>query len=164
MGTIKNINSRDPADTEEIKKRCKEHTKDMHRKDPSETDYYNGVVSNLQADILRSKIKWALGNTAVNKASGCYRIPVELIKTLTDDAIKVLHSVCQQMWKTQQWPPDWKRSILIPIPKKRCTKECANHWTITLLSHASKVMLKIFHVRLQHYVNQELSEVHVHLC
>ena len=136
----------------------------MYRKDPNEPDYYSGMVSNLEADILRSKIKWALGNTAVNKASGCCRIPVELIKTLTDDTIKVLHSVCQQIWKTQQWPPDWKRSILIPIPKKCCTKECANHWTIALLSHASKVMLKILHARLQHYSNQELPDVHVRVC
>ena len=119
---------------------------------------------NQEPDILESKVKWALGNTAVNKASGCYRIPVELIKTLMDDAIKVLHSVCQLIWKAQQWPPDWKRSILIPIPKKCCTKECANHWTIALLSHASKVMLKILHARLQHYANQELPDVHVHVC
>ena len=97
MGTIKNINSRDPADTEEIKKRCKEHTKEMHRKDPSETDYYNGVVSNLQADILRSKIKWALGNTAVNKASRCNEIPAELFRSLKEDAINVLHSLCRQI-------------------------------------------------------------------
>ena len=102
----------------------------MYRKDPNEPDYYNGVVSNLEADILRSKIKWALGNTAVNKASGCYRIPVELIKTLMDDAIKVFHSLYQQIWKTQEWPQDWKRSILIPIPKKGSTKESANHQTM----------------------------------
>ena len=91
-------------------------------------------------------------------------IPAELFKSLKDDAIKVLHSVCQLIWKAQQWPPDWKRSILIPIPKKCCTKECANHWTIALLSHASKVMLKILHARLQHYANQELPDVHVHVC
>ena len=159
MGTINDRNGRDLGDTEEIKKRWKEYTEELYEKYLNEPDYYNGVVSNLEADILRSKIKWALGNTAVNKASGCYRIPVELIKTLMDDAIKVLHSVCQLIWKAQQWPPDWKRSILIPIPKKCCTKECANHWTIALLSHASKVMLKILHARLQHYANQELPDV-----
>ena len=94
----------------------------MYRKDPNEPDYYSGMVSNLEADILRSKIKWALGNTVVNKASGCCRIPVELIKTLTDDTIKVLHSVCQQIWKTLPWPQDWRRSVLIPIPKKGSIK------------------------------------------
>ena len=98
-------------------------------------------------------------HAAVNKASGCDEIPAGLFKSLKDDAIKVLHSLCQQIWKTQQWPQDWKMSILIPIPKKGSTKECANHWTVALISHASKVMLKILHARLQHYANQELPDV-----
>ena len=102
---------------------------------------------------------WALGSTAVNNSSGCDRILVELFGTLKDDAIKVLHSLCQQIWKTQQWPQDWKRPILIPIPKKGSTKECANHLTTALISHASKVMLKILHARRQHYVNQEIPDV-----
>ena len=101
----------------------------------------------------------ALGNTVVNKASGCDGIPVELFKTLKDDAVKVLHSVCQQIWKIQWWPQDWKRSILIPTPKKGSTKECSNHQTIALISRASKLMLKILHARLQHYIMKELLEV-----
>ena len=116
------------------------------------------MVSHPQPDILE-KVKWALGSTAVNKASVCDRIPVELFKTLEEKVIKVLHPIRQQIWKTQQWPQDWKRSILIPIPKKGSTKECANHQTIALIFHASKVMLKILHARLQHYVNQELPDV-----
>ena len=104
------------------------------------------------------EVKWALRSTAVNNASGCNEIPAELFKSLKEDAIKVLHSLCQQIWKTQQWPQDWKRSILIPIPKKGGIKECANHWTVVLIFCASKVMLKILCARLQHYVNQELPD------
>ena len=132
------------------------------KKDPSELDGYNGVASHPEPDILDSEVKWALGSTAVNKASGCDGIP-ELFKALKDDAIKVLHSICQQIWKTWQWPQAWKRSNPIPIPKKGSTKECANHWTVAHISHASKIMLKILHARLQHYVNQELPEVQVGL-
>ena len=131
----------------------------MFKKDPDEPDDYNGVVSYPEPDILEGLVKWALGSTAINKASRCDRIPVELFKTLKDDTLKVLHSICQQIWKTPQWPHDWKRSILIPIPKKGSTKECANHQTTALISHASKVMLKILHARLQHYMNQELPAV-----
>ena len=112
------------------------------------------MVSHPEPDILESEVKWALGSTAVNKTSGCDGIPVELFKTLKDDAIKMLHSICQQIWKIQQWPQDWKSSILIPIPKKSNAKECPNHWTTALISHARKVMLKI---RL--YANQELPDV-----
>ena len=117
------------------------------------------MFSHPEPDILECEVKWALRSTAVNKASGCDEIPVKLFKSLKDEAIKVLHSLCQQIWKTQQWPQDWKRSILIPIPKKGSTKECANHQTVALISHASKVMLKIQHARLQNYVNQELPDV-----
>ena len=105
--------------------------------------------------------QWALRSTAANKASGCDEIPAELFKSLKEDAIKVLHSLCQQIWKTQQRPQDWKRPILIPIPKKGSTKECANRWTTALISLASKIMLKILHARLQHYVNQKLPDVQV---
>ena len=133
--------------------------KNCTKKDLNELDYYNGVVSHPEPDILESKVKWALGSTAVNKASGCDGISIELFKTLKDDAIKVLHSVCQQIWKMQQWLQDWKRSILIPVPKKGSTKERASHQTTVLIPHASKVMLKILHARLQHYANQELPDV-----
>ena len=133
---------------------------DLYKKDLNESDYYAGVVSHTKPDILECEVKWALGSTAVNKTSGCAGILVELLfKTLKDDAIKVLHSICQQIWKTQQWPQDWKRTILIPIPKKGSTKECSDHQTVALISHASKVMLKILHARLQHYANQELRNV-----
>ena len=128
------------------------------KKDLNELDYYNGVASHTQPDILECEIKQALGTTAVNKVSGCNGIPVELFKTPKDHAIKVFHSICQQIWKAQQWPQDWKWSILIPTAKKSSTKECANHWTIAPIFHASKVMLKILHARLQHYVNQELPD------
>jgi len=106
MGTIKNRNDRDLVDTEEIKKRWKEYTKELGKKDLNELDFYDGVVSHPEPDILDSKVKWALGNTAVNKASGCNRIPGELFKTLKEKVIKVLHPICQQIWKTQQWPQD----------------------------------------------------------
>ena len=102
---------------------------------------------------------WALGSITTNKASGSDRIPVELFQILKDDAVKVLHSICQQIWKTQQWPQEWKRSVLIPIPKKGNAKECPNYHTIALISHVSKVMLNILQVRLQQYVNHELPDV-----
>ena len=129
------------------------------KKDLNELDYYDGVVSQPESDILECKVKWTLRSTAVNKASGCDEIPAELFKSLNDDIIKVLHSLCQQIWKTQQWPQDWKRSTLIPIPKKGSTKEYANHQTVVLISHASQIMLKILHARLQHYANQELPKI-----
>ena len=141
MGTIKDRNGRDLVDAEEVKNRWKEYTEELHKNDLNEPDYYDGVVGHPKPDSLESEVKWALGSTAVNKARGYNGIPVELFKTLKDDAIKVLHSICQQIWKTQQWPQDWKRSILIPIPKKGSAKECASHRTIALISHASKVML-----------------------
>ena len=131
------------------------------QKDLKELDYYDSVVSYPKPDILQFEVKWALRSPAVNKASGCDEIPAELFKSLKDDAIKDLHSLYRQIWKNQQWPQDWKRSILIPIPKKGSTKECANHQTVALISHARKVTLKILHARLQHYANQELSDVQV---
>ena len=129
MGTIKDKQGRDLVDAEEIKKRWEEYTEELYKKDLNETDYYDGVVSHPEPDILECEIKWALRSSAVNKASGCDKIPAELFKSLKEDAIKVLHSLCEQIWKTQQWPQDWKRSILIPIPKKGSSKECANHQT-----------------------------------
>ena len=119
------------------------------------------MISHLKPDIPECKVKWVLGSITTNKASGGDGIPVELFQILKDDAMKVLHSVCQQIWKTQQWPQDWKRSVFIPIPKKGNAKECSNYWTIALISHTSKVIFKILQARLQQYVNYELPDVHV---
>src|SRR5574340_539116 len=132
----------------------KKYKKDFH--DP---DNHNGVITHLQPDILECKVKWALGSITMNKASGGDGILIELFQILKDDAVKVLHSICQQIWKTQQWPQDWKRSVFIPIPKKGNAKECPNYRTIALISHASKVMLKILQARLQQYVNCEVPDV-----
>ena len=115
-------NSRDLVEAEEIKKRWKEYTEELYKNYCNESDNHNGVVSHPELDILECEVRQALGSTAVNKARGCSGIPAELFKTLKDDAIKVLHSICQQIWRTQQWPQDWKMSILIPIPKKRALK------------------------------------------
>ena len=117
------------------------------------------MITHLEPDILEYEVKWALGSIPTNKASGGDGIPVELFQILKDDAVKVLHLICQQIWKTQQWPQDWKRSVFIPIPKKGKAKECSNYRTIALISHASKVMLKILQARLQRYVNHELLNV-----
>ena len=117
------------------------------------------MVIHLDPDILEDEVKWVLGSITMNKTSGGDGISVELFKILKDNAMKVLHSICQQIWKTQQWPQDWKRSVFIPIPKKRNAKECSNYCTIALISHTSKVMLKILQARLQQYVNHELPDV-----
>ena len=117
------------------------------------------MITHLQPDILECEVKWALKSITTNKASGGDEIPIELFQTLKDDAVKVLHSICQQIWKTQQWPQDWKRSVFIPIPKKGNAKECSNYHTVALISHTSKVMLKILQARLQQYVNCELPDV-----
>ena len=121
----------------------------MQKKGLNDPDNHDGVVTHLEPDILECEVKWALGNSAANKASGGDGIPVELFQILKDDAIKVLHLICQQTWKSQQWPHDWKRPIFIPVPKKGSTKECSNYWTVAFTSSASKVMFKIFKVRLQ---------------
>ena len=115
--------------------------------------------THLEPDILECEVKWALGSITTTKASGGDGIPVDLVQILKDDAVKVLHSICQHIWKTQQWPQDWKRSIFIPIPKKGNARECSNYRTIALISHTSKVMLKILQDRLQQYVNCELPGV-----
>ena len=107
-------------------------------------------------DILECEVKWALGSITINKANGADGIPVQLFQILKDDAVKALHSICQQIWKTQQWPQDWKRSVFIPVPKKGNAKECSNYRTVAFISHASKVMLKILQARLQQYMNREL--------
>ena len=118
-----------------------------------------GVITHLESDILECKVKWALESITTNKGSEDDGIPVEPFQILKDDAVKVLHSICQQIWKTQQWPQDWKRSVFIPIPKKGNAKECSNYFTIALISHTSKVMLKILQARLQQYVNCELPDI-----
>ena len=117
------------------------------------------MITHLEPDILECEIKWALGSITTNKASGGDGIPVELFQMLKDDAVKILHSIGLQICKTQQWPQDWKRSVFIPIPKKGNAKECSNYCTIALISHPSKVMLKILQARLQQYMNQELPDV-----
>jgi len=120
---------------------------------------HDGVIAHLEPDILECEVKWALGSNTTNKTRGGYRIPVELFQILKDDAVKVLYSICQKIWKTQQWPQDWKRSVFIPIPKKGNAKECSNYQTIVLISHPSKVMLKILQARLPQYMNHEIPDV-----
>ena len=123
-------------------------TKNLH--DP---DNHDGMITHLETDILEYEVKWALESITTNKASGGDTIPVELFQILKDDTVKVLHSICQQIWKTQQWPQDWKRPVFIPIPKKGNAKDCSNYHTIALISQASKVMLKILQARLQQYTH-----------
>ena len=131
----------------------------MYKKDLHNQDNHDSVITHLEPDILECKAKWALASITMNKASGGDGIPVELFQILKDDAVEVLHSICQQIWKTQQWPQDWKRSIFIPILKKGNAKECSNYCTIALVSHTSKVKLKILQAKLQQYMNQELPDV-----
>ena len=117
------------------------------------------MITHLEPDILECKVKWVFRSITTNKGSGGDGIPAELFQILKDDAVKVLHSISQQIWKTQQWPKDWKRSVFIPIPKKINVKECSNYCTIALISHTSKVMLKILQDRLQEYMNRELPNI-----
>ena len=157
MGTIKNRNGLDLTEALDIKKRWQEYTEELYKKDPHDPDNHDGVITHLEPDILECEVKWALGSITVNKASGGDGIPGELFQMLKDDAVKVLHSICQQIWKTQQWPQDWKRSIFISTPKKGNAKECSNYPTIVLISHDSKIMLKILQARLQQYMNFKLD-------
>ena len=159
MGTVKDRNGMDLTEAEDIKKRWQEYTEELYKKDLHEPDNRNGVITHLEPDILECEVRWALGSIITNKASGGDGISVELIQILKGDAVKVLHSICQQIWKTQQWPQDWKRSVFIAIPKKGNAKECSNYHMIALISHDSKVMLKILQARLQQYVNHELPDV-----
>ena len=149
MGSIKDRNLRDLTEAEDIKKRWQEYTEELYKKDLHNPDNHGGVITHLEPDILECEVKWALGSIITNKASGGDRIPIELFQILKADAVKVLHSIRQQIWKTQQWPQDWKRSVFILIPKKGNAKECSNYHTIALISQASKVMLKILQARLQ---------------
>ena len=132
----------DLTKAEDNKKRWQEY-KELYKKDLHDLDNHDGMITRLEPDILEREVKWVLGSITTKKASGGDGIPVELFQILKDDAVKVLHSICQQIWKTQQWPQDWKRSVLIPIPKKGNTKECSNYHMIAVFAHTSKVILKI---------------------
>ena len=149
MGSIKDRNGRDLIEAEDIKKKWQEYTEELYKKDLHAPDNHDGVITHLEPDILECEVEWFLGSSTISKASGDDGTPVESFQILKDDAVKVLHSVCQQMWKTQQGPQDWKRSVFIPIPKKGNAKECSNYHIIARISYASKVMLKILHARLQ---------------
>ena len=155
---LKDRDGMDLTEAEDIKKRWQEYT-ELYKKDLHDPDKQDAVITHLEPHILECEVKWPLGSITMNKASGGDGIPVELFQILKDDAVKVRHSVCQQIWKTQQGPQDWKRSVFIPIPKKGNPKECSNYHTIALILHTSKVMLKILQARLQQYVNRELPDV-----
>ena len=144
--------------TEDIKKKWQEYTEELYKTALHDPDNHDGVITHLEPDILECEVKWALGSITTNVSRGD-EIPVELFQILKDDAVKVPHSICQHIWQTQQWPQDWKRSVFIPIPKKGNTEESSNYRTIALISHASKVMLKILQARLQQYMNHELPDV-----
>ena len=141
MGSIKDRNCMDLTETEDIKERWQEYTEELYKKDLHDPENHDGVITHL--DILECEVKRVLESITTNKASGGDGIPGELLQILKYGAVKVLHSICHHIWKTQQWPQDWKRSVFIPIPKKGNAKECSNYCTIALISHASKLMLKI---------------------
>ena len=146
-------------EAEEIKKRWQEYTEELHKKGLNDPDNHDGVITHLEPDILECEVKWASRNIIMNKTIGGDGILAELFKILKDDAVKMLHSICQQTWKTQQRPQDWKRPLFIPIPKKGSAKECSNYQTFALILHAIKVMLKILQARLQQYLNRKLPDV-----
>ena len=159
MGTIKDRNGMDLTEADDIKKRWQGYTEEPYKKDLHDPDNHDDVITNLELDILECEVKWALGSITTNKASGGDKIPVELFQILKDDAIKVLYSICQQIWKAQQWPQDWKMSVFTLIRKKGNAKECSNYRTIAFISNASKTMVKILQARLQQYMNYELQDV-----
>ena len=131
----------------------------IHKNDLNGSDNHDGVIMHLELDFLECEVKWPLGNITANKASGGDGISVELLQILRDDAVKMLHSICQPIWKSQQWPQDWKRSVFILIPNKGNAKECSDYCTVALISHASKVKLKTLQARLQQYLNRKLPDV-----
>ena len=157
--SIKDRNGTDLTEAEDIKKRWQKYTEELYKNDLHNPDDHDDVITHLEPDILECETKWALESIAMNKASGGDGIPVELFQTLKDDAVKVLHAICQQVQKTQQWPQDWKRSVFIPIPKKGNPKDFSNYHTTALISYVSKVILKILQARLQQYVKHELPDV-----
>ena len=140
MDSKNDRNGMEQTEPEDIKKRWQEYTEELYKKDLLEPDNHNGVITHLEPDILECEVRWALESITVSKASGGDEIPAELFQILKNGAVKVLHSLCQQIWKTQQWPQDWKRSVFFPIPKKGNAKECPNYHTIVLISHVSKVI------------------------
>ena len=148
MGSIKDRNGLDLTKAEDIKRRWQEYMEELYKEDLHDPDNHDSVITHLEPDILDCEVKWALESITMSKTSGGDEIPVELFHILKDDTVNVLHSICQEIWKTQQWPQDWKRSVFIPIPKKVNAKDCSNYGTIALISHASKVMLKILQARL----------------
>ena len=158
MGSIKDRNGMALTEAEDVKKRWQEYT-ELYKKDLHDPDNHNGVITHLEPDILECKVKWALGSITTKKTSEGDDIPAELFQVLKVDAVKVLLSTCQQIWKAQQWPQDWKRSVFISIPKKGNAKECSNYHIVALISCTSAIMLKILQVRLQQYVNHELPDV-----
>jgi len=153
MGTIKDRNGMDLKKVYNIEKRWQEYTEELYKKDIHDPYNHNGVITHLEPGILYCVAQWTLGSITTNKASGGDGMPVELLRILKDDAVKVLHSICLQIWKTQQWPQNWKRSFFIPILKKGNSREDSSYCTIALTSHASKVMLKILQLRLQECMN-----------
>ena len=159
MGSIKDRNISDLTEADGTKKRWQEYTEELYKNDLNDPDNHDAVITHLEPDILESDVKWTLGSITANKGSGGDGIPAELFQILKDDAVKVLHSICQQIWETQQWPQDWKRSVFILITKEGNAKECSNYCTIALISHAGKVVLKILQARLQQFVNHELQNV-----
>ena len=160
-GSKKERNGMDLTEAENIQKRWQEYTEKLYKKVLHDPDNDDSVITHLEPDILECEVKRALESITTHKASGCDGIPVELIQSIKDDAVKVQNSICQQIWKTQQWPQDWKMSVFISIPKIGNAKECSNYSTIALISHTSKVMLKILQARLQQYVNHEIPDVQV---
>ena len=142
-------NGKDLTEAEEIKKWWQEYTQELYKKGLNDSDNHDGVITHLYPDILECEVRWSLGSITVNKASGDEGTPAEVFQILKGDVVKVLHSICRQIWKTQQWLQDWKGSVFIPIPKKDRAKECSNYLIIVLISHASKIMLKILQARLQ---------------
>ena len=156
MGSLKDRNGRDLTEAEDIKKKWLEYTEEQYKKDLHNPDNHEGVITNLEPDILECEVKWALGSISKDKASGGDGVPVELLQILKDDAVKVLHLICQQIWKTQQGLQDWKAQ-LFSFQLKGNAKECSNYHTTALISHTTKVRLKILQVRLQQYMNWELQ-------
>ena len=143
----------DLTDAEDIKKRQQEYTEELYKNDLNDPDNHEGVIIHLETDILESEVMWALGSITTNKANGSDGSPVELFQILNDESVKVLHSICKEIWKTEQWPQNWKRSIFISVPKKVKAKKCSNYCTIALISHTCKEMLKILQVRFQQCMN-----------
>ena len=157
MDSIRDRKGTDLTEAEDIKETWQEYTEELYKKDLHDPDNHDGVITHLEPDILECEVKWALGSITMNKASGGDGIPAELFQILKDDAVKVLHSISQQIWKTQQWLWSWKMSVFIPIPNK--CQECSNYETIVLISHTSKVVPQILQTRFQQYVNWELLNV-----